>query len=247
MSVRTASEPVREAIIEMRELGGPAGPSAPSGAAPFQGIVVPGKKLLAVHDPRDPRSETIRTLRAELLLRRESADGNDVIALLSACAGEGRSLLAADLAIGVAQTGCPTLLVDADFRRPQQHLLFGTHNRLGLAHAIASGEPPQLREVRGLPTLSLLTAGESPGDPLEALSSLAFKRMVEDWRRHFRFVVIDTAPVAEFSDALVIANLVGRVLVLSRARHTRYREMQDLLRRLASTRSEVLGAVISHF
>jgi receptor protein-tyrosine kinase len=233
--------------MDMRELASSIAPPAHVGAASVQGAVVPGRKLLSAHDPREPRWETIRTLRAELLLRRESVDGNDVIALLSACAGEGRSLLAADLAIAVAQTGCPTLLVDADFRRPQQHLLFGTHNRLGLAQAIASGDLPQLREVRGLPNLSLLTAGENEGDPLEALSSVAFKRMVEDWRRQFRFVVIDTAPVAEFSDALVIANLVGRVLVLSRAKHTRYREMQDLLRRLASTRSEVLGAVISHF
>ena len=59
--------------------------------------------------------------------------------------------------------------------------------------------------------------------------------------------MIDTAPIARFSDALAVANLVGRVLVLSRAQHTPYREMQNMLRRLAATRSEILGAVISHF
>ena len=50
-----------------------------------------------------------------------------------------------------------------------------------------------------------------------------------------------------FSDALAVANFVGRVLTLSRAQHTPYREMQDMLRRLAATRSQILGAVISHF
>jgi receptor protein-tyrosine kinase len=221
--------------------------SAPRGVSLVDISAVPGEKLIVVHEPWDPRCETIRALRTELLLRRESADSADVIALLSACPREGRSLLAADLAIAVAQTGCPTLLVDADFRRPQQHVLFGTHNRTGLAQAIAAGKPPRLRPVHGLPDLSLLTAGEIPGDPLEALSSRNFKMLLEEWRQQFRFVVIDTAPVAEFSDALVVANVVGRVLVLSRAKHTPYREMQSLLRRLAATRSEVLGAVISHF
>jgi receptor protein-tyrosine kinase len=71
--------------------------------------------------------------------------------------------------------------------------------------------------------------------------------MVEDWRDNFEFVVIDTAPVKQFSDALAVASFVGRVLTLSRAQHTPYKDMQDMLRRLAATRSQILGAVISHF
>ena len=71
--------------------------------------------------------------------------------------------------------------------------------------------------------------------------------MIEDWRDNFEFVVIDTAPVMHFSDGLAVANFVGRVLTLSRAQHTSYRAMQDMLRRLAATRSQILGAVISHF
>jgi protein-tyrosine kinase len=247
VTVRAAAERPRDAALDLPEPESPGTVSVHLGIGSTESAVVPGKKLLALHRSSDPRRETIRSLRTELLLRRGSIDSADIVALLSASAGEGRSLLAADLAIAVAQTGCPTLLVDADFRRPRQHLLFGTHNRLGLAHAIASGQPPQLRGVRDLPDLALLTAGECVGDPLEALSSAVFRSMVKDWREQFRFVVIDTAPVAEFSDALVIASLVGRVLLLSRAKHTRFRAMQDLMRRLASTHSEVLGAVISHF
>ena len=96
------------------------------------------------HDPYDPRCEKIRALRTELLLRRELTDRADIVALLSPCPGEGRSLLAAELAIAFAQTGRPTLLVDADLRRPQQHLLFGTDNRQGLSQAIEHGVKPQL-------------------------------------------------------------------------------------------------------
>ena len=210
-------------------------------------VVEPDDRLIMAHDPCDPRCERIRALRTELLLRSEPTDRADIVALVSPCAGEGRSMLAADLAIAFAQTGRPTLLVDADLRRPQQQMLFGTDNRVGLTQAIESGDEPQLRSVFGLPRMSLLTAGEMPSDPLELLSSRNFAAMIEDWRDNFKFVVIDTAPVAHFSDALAVANLVGRVLVLSRAQHTPSREMRNMLRRLAATRSEILGAVISHF
>jgi receptor protein-tyrosine kinase len=214
---------------------------------PIERAVEPDEHLIMAHDPRDPRCEKIRALRTELLLRRESPDRADIVALLSPCAGEGRSMLAAELAIAFAQTGRPTLLVDADLRRPRQHLLFGTDNRQGLSQAIESGSDPYLHAVHGLPRMSVLTAGAVPGNPLELLSSGAFAAMIEDWRDNFEFVVVDTAPVTHFSDALAVANFVGRVLALSRAQHTPYKDMQDMLRRLAATRSQILGAVISHF
>lgn len=210
-------------------------------------LATPDNRLLIAHDPYDPRCEKIRALRTELLLRRESPDQADIVALLSPCAGEGRSQLAAELAISFAQLGRPTLLVDADLRRPQQHLLFGIDNRKGLSQAIEFGDKPHLHPVQNLPRLSLLTAGGVPANPLELLLSRNFSSLIEDWRRNFEFVVVDTAPVTHFSDALAVASLVGRVLALSRAQHTPYKETQDMLRRLMATRSQVLGAVISHF
>jgi protein-tyrosine kinase len=214
---------------------------------PIERAVEPDDQLIMAHDPHDPRCENIRALRTELLLRREPSDRADIVALLSPCSGEGRSLLAAELAIAFAQTGRPTLLVDADLRRPRQHLLFGTDNRQGLSQAIASGVKPYLHVVHGLPRMSLLTSGAIPSNPLELLSSSGFASMIEDWRNNFEFVVIDTSPIKHFSDGLAVANFGGRVLALSRAQHTPYKDMQDMLRRLAATRSQVLGAVISHF
>lgn len=214
---------------------------------PVELLVEPDQRLIMAHDPYDPRCEKIRALRTELLLRREPSDHANVVALLSPCPGEGRSLLAAELAIAFAQTGHPTLLVDADLRRPQQHVLFGAHNRQGLSQAIEYGTPPQLHSVRGLPRMSVLTAGVVPNDPLELLSSRRFASMMEEWREKFAFVVIDTAPVSHFSDGLAVASLAGRVLALSRAQHTPSKDMRDMLRRLATTRSQILGAVISHF
>lgn len=206
----------------------------------------PSARLIIAHDPFAPHSEKIRALRTELLLRRESATQADVVALMSPCAGDGRSQLAAELAIAFAQLGRPTLLVDADLRNPSQHRLFGASNQAGLAQAIETGNPC-FHPVEGLRQLSLLTAGPTPDNPLELLLDGRFAAMVEEWRSTFDFVVVDTAPVTHYSDALAVANLVKRVLALSRAKHTPYKESSDMLRRLSATRSQIVGAVINHF
>lgn len=213
----------------------------------FERTVSADHRLTVTQDSSDPRGENIRMLCTELLLRRESSDRADIIALVSPCAGEGRSMLAAELAIAFARTGCATLLVDADLRRPHQHLLFDTDNQEGLSQAIESGSEPRLHAVRGLPRMSVLTSGGVPGNPLELLSSKRFAQMIEAWRDDWKFVVIDTAPAGYFADALAVASVVGRVLTLSRAQHTSYKDMQEMLRRLGGTRAQILGAVISHF
>ena len=209
--------------------------------------VRPDERLLGVNNALDPRWEKLRALRTELMLRSGSNGRADLIALMSPCPAEGRSLLAAELAISFAQTGRRTLLVDADLRHPRQHTLFGGDNSLGLSHAIANGETPVLHTVHGLPRMSLLMAGEARTNPLELLSSDVFASMLEDWRRNFDFVVFDTAPVKQYADGIAVASLVGRVLALSRAQRTPYRDMRDMLRRLSTTRSQILGTVISHF
>lgn len=206
-----------------------------------------GSELELSRNPFDARSEKVLALRTELLLRNETDSGANMLALISAASGEGRSRLCAELALSFAQLGHPTLLVDSDFRNPRQHLLFECENESGLSHALAKRESPYLQPVENMPQLSLLTAGPKPVNPLELLSDRHFERMVRDWRNSYEFVVIDTAPVNQFSDGLAVSTLVGRVLVVSRANHTRYRDQRELLRKLSITRANILGAVINHF
>jgi receptor protein-tyrosine kinase len=124
---------------------------------------------------------------------------------------------------------------------------FGLLTGSGLAQAIANDEEPQLCTIKGLPRMSLLTAGMLPSDPLELLSSPRFGTLIDSWRDAFEFVLIDTAPLRTYSDGLAVANLTGRVLALSRAQHTPARDMQNMFHRLSATRSQILGAVVNHF
>jgi protein-tyrosine kinase len=205
-------------------------------------------KLILAHDPHHPRSEQIRSLRTELLmLMNDGGRHARVLALLSPSAKEGRSQLAAETAIAFAQLGRPTLLVDADLRRPGQHLLFGADNGCGLAQALSTREVPPLLTVEGLPKLSIMTAGPKVANPLELLSDGRFERLLADWKREYDFIVIDTPPVSEFADALAVASVAERVLLLSRANVTGLSQMKEMLRRLSTTNSRILGAVISNF
>jgi receptor protein-tyrosine kinase len=209
--------------------------------------VKPGPRLILAHDADHPRSEKIRALRTELLLLSDVSREANTIALLSAGVGEGRSQLAAELAIAFSQLGRRTLLVDADLRKPSQHTLFGTANGIGLTEAISQGQKAMVHPVEGLPQLSLLTSGAVPSNPLELLSDGRFEKLLQDWRKSYEFVVLDTPPIRSYADGLAIATLAGRVLLLSRAQQTSFKDTSEMLRRLATTQSRILGAVINHF
>ena len=212
-----------------------------------QGIARLSSELLHARDADNARSEKIRALRTDLMLLNASAQRGNVLALVSPGRGEGRSQLCAELAIAFAQLGRRTLLVDADLRHPRQHALFTAENQWGLAQTLSLGEAPYLHAVDGLPELAVLTSGTIAPNPLALVSNRRFERMITEVRRQYDFIVIDTPAVSLYADALQIATVAQRVLVVSRAEATSFRSMKDMLRRLAVTESKILGAVISKF
>lgn len=205
----------------------------------------PSAELILPHQPDHPYSETMRSLRTELLLRCKASRG--LITLISASRGDGRSRLAAELAIAFAQLERRTLLVDADLRKPNLHRLFATDNEIGLAQALSSGGPHHFHGIKGLPEMALITSGEVPQNPLELLSGRGFERAIREWRRNFEFVIIDTPPVTRFSDAVAIAAVTGNVFVLGRAETTRFKDLNEVCRNLSAAHCRILGAAINRF
>jgi protein-tyrosine kinase len=207
----------------------------------------PGSNVVIAHDSYSEHSEKLRGLRTELTLRFAASSQAAMLAMVSPGSGEGRSQLAAELAVAFAQLDRRTLLVDADFRNPSQHKLFNCRNEVGLAQAIAHDLQPYLFGVTGLSHLHLLTAGAPPAKPLETLSAKRFEQLIGGWRHTYDFVIFDTPPVTSYTDALTVATLVKRVLLITRANQTNLAAAKEMLRRLSVTHSEVLGAVVNHF
>ncbi len=215
---RTAQDGIIQSAIRRLSIGQVA-------TVPPSIYVKPSKHLLLAYNPDHPHCERLRALRTELLMVLGTKSRlADVVALLSPSQGEGRSQLAAELAIA-----------------------FAHGNIAGLSQCLMLGVPPQLLKVEGLPELSLLTSGPVPPNPLELLSNVRFDRLLSDWRRAFDILVIDTPAVTDFADGLAIASFAKQVLLLSRTNSTGHKEMKDMLRRLATTNARILGAVINKF
>ena len=128
------------------------------------------KELVAAWDPFHPVVEELRAVRTQLLIRWfNPAAGRRTLAITSPCAREGRSFVAANLAVVFSQLGQRTLLVDADFRAPRQQSIFNIPDRFGLS-SILSGRADlsAATPVAGLTGLAVLPAGPLPPNPLDA-------------------------------------------------------------------------------
>lgn len=221
------------------------GALAPSAASPSTAVAKASPELIIAHQAFDERSETIRSLRTEILMRIDSENG--VFAVVSAAPAEGRSRIAAELAVSFAQMGGDTLLIDADMRRPRQHELFCSGNVEGLSDTLESLESPVIQGVTDLPRLSLISAGSRCSNPLELLSAPRFAHLLEGWRGRYRHVVIDTPPVNDCADALAVANAARQVLTVFRTEHGSTRNAKQMMLRLQATQARVLGAVLGRF
>jgi protein-tyrosine kinase len=210
--------------------------------------VSPGGRLSGALDMGSPRGEQLRALRTQLLLLSETGRTATTIAVVSPRAGDGRSHLAADLALSFAQLGKRTLLVDGDMRRPTLAALFDCTSEYGLADAIVHDSIPFMHPVRELPNMQFLSAGNPQSvNPLELLSDNRFAKIVHSWQSNYSFVVIDTPPTADYADAIAVATLASRALMVSRKKHTTFKDVKDMMRRLAITQARVLGAVLNDF
>jgi protein-tyrosine kinase len=204
-------------------------------------------ELFLAHNPDHPRSEQLRALRTELLIQDITAGRSKRIATISPSNGEGRSHLSAELAVAFSQLGRPALLIDADLRNPKQHVLFNSENRYGLSQALVDLEAPILNTVEGLPFLAVLTSGHLTGNPLELLSGGRLTRLMDTLSATFDFIIVDTPPISQYADGIAVATVAGSVIITSRAAHTTFKDMRDLLKRLGPTRAQIMGTVLSHF
>ena len=202
-----------------------------------------GNELLSVREPFGRHAEAIRSLRTELLLRRSSQAVHG-LAIVSPSPADGRSRIAAELAIAFAQLEEPTLLLDADFRNPAQHQLFGLPGDVGLAQALENDSTPRIFGVEDLPQLNVLTAGEVPGNPIELLTRPVFAETLKGFARRYAHVIVDTPAAEKYSDALAVARQTGQVLVTVRKDRSSLGALQELQRRLATTQAQILGTTL---
>lgn len=216
--------------------------------------LLPGKdsfsdELVIAQDPFNPRAEELRGLRTQLLIRWSRAGvKHRVLAIVSPGAGEGRSYVAANLAVAFSQLGERTLLIDADLRNPRQHQIFNISDRVGLS-AVLSGRAGRsaIASVPEFGALSLLPAGARPPNPQELLAGLGLGVLLHELRNEFDVILIDTAPARAYADAQAVAFRAGNALVVARKDTTRLADTKTVIRELGDMGAHIVGTVFNSF
>jgi len=206
-------------------------------------------EVIAAFKPFSASVERLRALRSQLMLRCLNPDSEDrSLAIVSAENGEGRSYIAANLAVVFSQLGERTLLIDADLRRPRQHQLFCLNNQSGLSAILSGRAEPEsvISRVPNLLGLSVLPAGTVPPNPQELLARPAFSKLLEYARQHYDVVLIDT-PAARTSDVETIAARASAALAIGRKNFTPANHLQELVTSLRRSGTQVVGAVLNDF
>lgn len=205
-------------------------------------------ELVAAYAPFDPRVETFRALRSHLMLGWFKLDLRlKHLAIVSPHRDEGRSYLAANLAVVFSQLGERTLLIDADMRHPRQHALFGLDNKVGLS-MLLSGRAgiESIEKIAPLPELSVLPAGPIPPNPQELLGRSTFQAFLAELDKDYDVVILDTPAGDYTADAQTIVTRACGALMVVRRNHTPIGAVKSLSGLLAGAGARLMGAVINN-
>ncbi|WP_241674589.1 chain length determinant protein tyrosine kinase EpsG [Candidatus Methylobacter oryzae] len=204
------------------------------------------QELVAAYQPMSPQVEALRAVRGQLMLR-WFTDVHKTLTLVSLGRGEGRSLMAANLAIVFSQLGERTLLIDADLRQPRQHTLFKLQSVYGLSDVLAGrADLTVITRIPAFRDLSILPAGTVPPNPVELISR-GLKSCLRELQAQFDVILIDTPPAEQAIDAQIVAANCGGALLVVRQHKTRMNDLELLKDALHDTGSQCLGVVLTDF
>ncbi len=213
--------------------------------------LVPGdhldKSLVMAYAPFSLESEQIRHLRAEIAIRL-NGQSPFALALVSPENGEGRSYLAANLAIAFSQMKKRTLLIDADMRSPSQHKLFNIDNKTGLSTILAKRTNfTEGQVIPNFPHLHVLPAGPIPPNPQEILLDSALSELIASLADKYDVFIVDTPAAVRYSDAQTITQQVGICLLVGRKHRTELSELQNLQSEMTTTGAQIIGSVYNEY
>jgi len=200
-----------------------------------------------IENPRSPFAENVSNIRTGLLFSNIDNPPQTIL-VTSAIAGEGKSTLAVNLAASLSQLG-DTLLLEVDLRKPSVARYLDIEPTPGVAdHALH--KEPILKEAATLigdenSKLYAMPAGSFTPNPLELLSSDYFRERLEELKRTFTHIVLDSPPVLAVSDAAVIGHLVDSVIVAAKAESTKIPMTQECIDRLRKANVHVTGTVLT--
>lgn len=203
------------------------------------------RPLLTHARHQSPRAESFRQLRTNLSFANVSGPAPAVL-VTSSLAGEGKSTTAINLSIALAQTGQKVCLIDADLRRPMVDDYLGLERNAGLTTAlVGQADVFDLLQPWGDDELFILTSGQIPPNPSELLGSREMQNLLRRLEASFDTVIVDAPPLLPVTDAAVLSQHVGGVLVVVGSQRIRQHQLKRALDSLELVGANVLGLVLN--
>jgi capsular exopolysaccharide synthesis family protein len=204
----------------------------------------PGTALVTVHAPNGTEADAFRRLRTAVLLS-SRAEGARTLAITSAVADEGKTTVAANLAVALAQGGRRVLLVSADMRRGGIEQLFDLPQAPGLSDLLL-GQCTVDDVQRRVGDLIVITRGSATENPTDLLGSQTTARAIEELARGFDHVIVDTPPVLAVADVLVLAPMLDATLMVVSLAQASTAQVAEAGTELAMAGAKVLGAALNN-
>ncbi len=220
---------------------------------PSLGLIptIPTKSIIAGESPLISNgvpanfAEAFRTVRTNILFS-FADEGPRSFVVTSTSPNEGKTLVASNLAIGLAQTGQRVLLIDADMRRARMHEIFKRSQEPGLSNLLVGDTRPTDAIGKSVvPGLWILPSGRVPPNPVELLGSVRFKAFLKSLPEQFDAVIIDSPPVMAVTDATVLAHLASAVVFVVAADRVNRDTAAKAVEQLQRARAHFVGAILN--
>ncbi|MET4589347.1 polysaccharide biosynthesis tyrosine autokinase [Arthrobacter sp. 754] len=203
------------------------------------------RPLLSQTARQSPRAESFRQLRTNLQFANVSGKARTLL-ITSSLPGEGKSTTSINLAITLSQAGQSVCLIDADLRRPMVNEYLGLDRGAGLTTALVGiADVNDLLQPWGEGNLFVLTSGQIPPNPSELLGSEEMSNLLQGLEQAFDVVILDAPPLLPVTDAAVLSQHVGGVVIVVGSHKLRAQDLEKSMRALGMVASNILGVVLN--
>lgn len=203
------------------------------------------KELITAYKPFSRKAEMFRYARAQLMLGSLEKE-RKILAIVSPAKKDGRSYVAANLAVVFAQLGKKTLLMDCHLQKPRQQEIFQVGRKSGISSLLSArgdnGIEPEV--ISDLANLSVLNAGPCPPNPDELIAGDSFGRLCQRMRRDYEVILVDTPPGNTSTSVDWIAARCNSVVIVYRRHKTGLAEARDFSQRMRA-RASIAGAILN--
>lgn len=211
----------------------------------MKGFIEEYKKLITHWKPNSTISESFRTLRTNLQFLGVKKNLQTLL-ITSSMANEGKTFIAANLAIIMGQSNKKTLFVDADLRRPSAYEVLQVKGEIGLSNYLAG--QAKLEEViqsSQFPYVDVVSSGLIPPNPAELLGSEEMETFIQEARKRYDKIIIDTPPTLAVADSAILSGMVDGCLLVFRAGKTDRNLVKKAKQQLENVNAPLLGLIMN--